>query len=265
MVVTSVRSASLFPVLKKILARCSSSHPQPASAEPAHQSSDAVLNRPGQSNHHDLPSFLDYALRVGLPTTSSTYVGTHFEYSVLHSLSRYAMTLTRVGGRGDHGIDLLGTWKPPSVPKQSLQVFVQCKVLGKRSGPGLIRELEGAFAGTPAAWKSPSVLGCLVASSLPTSSLRDAMQRCRAPMMFLTVERESGVVRAWMWNWAAKEVGLEGLGATLRYGAGDGKSKGGGEQESEIILSCGGEVLPPSGRGMGLSAIQLPRRTEQAN
>jgi hypothetical protein len=173
---------------------------------------------------------------VKLPTTSTVYIGTHYEYTVHAALARLGMRLTRVGGRADAGIDLLGQWlvpwqqqqqqqqqlsnghlstahstpstplsispaphspfvtataaattngdgggdgdgaaptpclttaesaqalsRPPSPSSSSslsspslLHTLVQCKVLHRRPGPQLVRELEGAFSGAPLAWR----------------------------------------------------------------------------------------------------------------
>ena len=42
---------------------------------------------------------------------------TLLEYTVQSSLERLGMSLKRVGGKSDYGIDLLGTWSTPSVPQ----------------------------------------------------------------------------------------------------------------------------------------------------
>ena len=216
-----------------------------------------MIDRATPRSHHDLPSFLEHAERVDLPTSSPTYVGTHFEYTALHTLSRYGLSLSRVGGRDDQGIDLIGTWKlPPPFDERTLKVFLQCKVLVKRCGPNLIRELEGAFAGAPAAWKGRSTLGCLVASTLPTASLRGAMHRCKMPMMFLSIQKDSGIVRAWNWNWAAREAGLVGLEATTRFGTT--RDLDGSElQESEVVLAHEREVILPHGQLLGMEGLDL--------
>src|ERR1700712_3058719 len=55
--------------------------------------------------HHDLPSFIEYASRNNVDTSSTTYVGTHYEYTVKQSLDRLGMSLQQVGGKSDCGID----------------------------------------------------------------------------------------------------------------------------------------------------------------
>ncbi|KEF57763.1 uncharacterized protein A1O9_05683 [Exophiala aquamarina CBS 119918] len=134
--------------------------------------------------HHDLTSFLTYAQRSGLSTSSTVYNGTLYEYLAQDTLRRYGFELHRVGGRGDRGVDLVGVWAIPKKKKRGgdegadvatkrgreyahttcngtgndggssshemLRVLVQCKRLvgkGAKIGPNLIRELDGAVRG----------------------------------------------------------------------------------------------------------------------
>ncbi|TVY34146.1 Uncharacterized protein LSUB1_G006391, partial [Lachnellula subtilissima] len=83
---------------------------------------------------------------------STTYVGTHYEYTVQTALSRLGLSLKRIGGRSDYGIDLIGTWNLPS-SLQPLQVLIQCKALASKAEPRVVRELEGAFVGAPTGWR----------------------------------------------------------------------------------------------------------------
>lgn len=62
------------------------------------------------------------------------------------------MSLTRVGGRGDGGVDLRGWWNlPQTTPSppigdathKRIRVLAQCKAEKIRPGPRLIREMEG--------------------------------------------------------------------------------------------------------------------------
>jgi len=190
-------------------------------------------------HHTDLPSFLAHASRTQLDPSSTVYVGTHFEYTVLHTLSssRYGIHLRRVGGASDFGIDLLGTWALPSVP-QPLRVLAQCKAV-QRPGPHLIRELEGAFVGAPAGWRgSRGVVGLLVTEKPATKGIREALARSRWPMGFVACSRE-GVVSQFLWNGRAEGEGLEGGGGGMRYVDGG----GGGEQGRELVLTWRGRNL----------------------
>lgn len=50
------------------------------------------------------------------PTTSTVFLGTRYEYLAKHRLEapEFGMRLTRTGGRGDKGVDLLGIWRLPA-------------------------------------------------------------------------------------------------------------------------------------------------------
>lgn len=189
------------------------------------------LNSPtvksGTQNHYDLPSFLKYASRIGLSPASTTYVGTHYEYVVQGTLRRLGFCLTRVGGRDDSGVDLLGTWHLPSNP-YPLRVIVQCKALRGKLGPNLVRELEGAFIGAPVGWGGENVLGFLVSPGSATKGVRQAMGRSRWAMGWIMVENEGGEgrVKQLLWNRAAANTGLEGITVTMRYGEKKGNEDG---------------------------------------
>lgn len=179
------------------------------------------------SNHHDLPSFLDYASRVGADPQSSVYVGTVYEYTVQSALGRLGMSLKRVGGKSDHGIDLLGAWNVPSVASP-LKVLVQCKARGTKPKPSEIRELEGAFVGAPSGWRGTGVLGFLVSKQEATKGVREAMGRSRWPMGYVMCTGQGKILQM-LWNRKADEEGLLGVGVTVKYVGGD-------RGDKEIIL-----------------------------
>lgn len=78
---------------------------------------------------------------------STTQLGTAYENHCLQLLSRQlCMSLTRVGGRGDGGVDLRGWWWLPTNKeggRRRLRVLGQCKAESIKCGPRLIREMEG--------------------------------------------------------------------------------------------------------------------------
>jgi hypothetical protein len=171
------------------------------------------------SNHHDLPSFLDYASRVGADPQSSVYVGTVYEYTVQSSLARLGISLKRIGGRSDYGIDLLGTWKIPSAASP-LKVLVQCKARVAKPKPSEVRELEGAFVGAPSGWRGTGVLGFLVSQKEATKGVRDAIGRSRWPMGYVMCTSRGKILQM-LWNRKADDEGLLGAGVTVKYVGGD--------------------------------------------
>jgi len=64
------------------------------------------------------------------------------------------MTLDRVGGKHDGGIDLQGWWWIPSTPSETsgsdrrrrIRVLAQCKAEKKKTSPKYVRELEGVLS-----------------------------------------------------------------------------------------------------------------------
>lgn len=197
---------------------------------------------PGSEQHNDLNSFLDYAKRVELADTSTVYVGTHYEYTVASSLQSLGFDLTRTGRASDYGIDLLGHWSVPSLPKP-IRVLLQCKAHNKGLTPANVRELEGAFPGAPAGWRGGGVLGFLVATNQATKGMRDALIRSHLPMGFLQVTAE-GTVLQFIWNHEAAQQGLEGMGVTNRFSPRSGeKEHHGNGLEQEIALTWKGWTL----------------------
>lgn len=196
-----------------------------SSSEAESQSSDTLPSLrypdPPSKNHSDLPSYAAYAERTGLDTSTTTYVGTHYEYTVADSLKSFGFELRRVGGAGDYGIDLLGSWSIPSTT-QPLRVLLQCKAASATSkariGPATIRELEGAFVGAPPGWRGNNVLGLLVTQRAATKGVIDSLGRSRWPMGFISCSSD-GSIQQMIWNARAEEEGLAGMGVAVRRSA----------------------------------------------
>ncbi|KAI0058135.1 hypothetical protein BV25DRAFT_1919509 [Artomyces pyxidatus] len=101
---------------------------------------------------------------------SAVHRGTAFENRSLTLLRDHlSMSLTRVGGKSDGGVDLMGWWwvpefghlhsepekrafdhtdadatlLPERIPRRRLRVLAQCKAEKKKMGPAYLRELEG--------------------------------------------------------------------------------------------------------------------------
>lgn len=183
-------------------------------------------------HHHDLSSYLDHASRIALDQTSNTYKGTHYEYTVLSSLERLGMSLRRIGGAQDYGIDLLGTWSLPSLP-QPVKVLIQCK--RGHVEPAQIRELEGAFIGAPEGWKGPGVLAFLVSQEASTKGHRAALRRSRWPMGYISCQADGKVLQM-LWNRKVEEEATEGISVEMKY-------TGASTSEREVILTRKGEIL----------------------
>ncbi|TVY83027.1 Uncharacterized protein LSUE1_G002431 [Lachnellula suecica] len=186
------------------------------------------------ANHNDLPSFLQYASQIDMDPASTVYVGTHYEYTVQTALSRLGMSLKRIGGRSDYGIDLLGTWNLPSAA-QPLKVLIQCKAVAEKVKPSQARELEGAFVGAPTGWRGSGVLAFLVSKKPATKGVREALGRSRWPMGYVLCE-DDGRVLQMLWNRKAEQESLEGVGVGLKYGGGE-------KSEREVVLTWKGEAI----------------------
>ncbi|KAK5116567.1 hypothetical protein LTR85_009192 [Meristemomyces frigidus] len=171
---------------------------------------------PPSQKHHDLASYLAYASQTQLKVTSTTYRGTHFEYTVAHTLRSFDFMLQRTGGANDLGIDLVGHWMLPAQRPHShtMPVLIQCKAA--KTTPPMVRELQGAYAGAPAGWRGEGVLGMLVSTQHATKGVVEAVQRSKLPLAVMQITRE-GAVMQFIWNAAAAQAGLEGLGVAVRY------------------------------------------------
>jgi len=195
---------------------------------------------PPSQHHNSLSQFLTYATRISLPETSTVYVGTHYEYTVLKSLRRYALALHRIGGRDDAGIDLVGTWHLPTHERsRALRVLVQCKALKAKLGPNIVRELEGTLRQAPVGWRTGQTVGVLVSPREATKGVRDALARSSFPLFWMMVERD-GTLRQALWNARAEGLGLGALGIETRYNTAEGSA----ELLKEVALTWDGCDIP---------------------
>ncbi|KAJ5496020.1 hypothetical protein N7539_001136 [Penicillium diatomitis] len=194
---------------------------------------------PSSRQHDDLQSFLSYAERTGLPSTSTVYVGTHYEYSVLQSLRKYAFALHRIGGRDDAGIDLVGTWHLPEREGQrALRVLTQCKALKTKLGPNIVRELEGALRQAPVGWRTDQTVGILMSPREATKGVRDALARSQFPLFWMMLELD-GTLKQVLWNARAEQLGLGALGVETQYGNATETGR-----TREIALTWNGKDIP---------------------
>ncbi|KAK0102146.1 hypothetical protein ONS95_001059 [Cadophora gregata] len=205
-----------------------------SSTNAASATSDLVYPESQSPNHHDLPSFLEYASRISMDEKSTTYVGTHYEYTAQSALERLGMTLKRIGGKSDYGIDLLGTWSLPSAA-EPLKVLIQCKAFARKIEPSQARELEGAFVGAPMGWRGKGVLGLLVSQKSVTKGVREALGRSRWPMGYVLCTPEGKILQM-VWNRRAEAEGLEEITVNLKYTGGDAAQK-------EVLLTWKGNGI----------------------
>jgi hypothetical protein len=104
---------------------------------------------------------------------SAVHRGTAFEKRSLSVLEKYlSMSLRRVGGKSEGGVDLHGWWWLPAVtlshpspsyspvsaspealassssdmiPRRRIRVLAQCKATKQKMGPNIVREMEGVL------------------------------------------------------------------------------------------------------------------------
>ncbi|KAJ5354568.1 hypothetical protein N7541_005612 [Penicillium brevicompactum] len=198
---------------------------------------------PPSQNHNDLTTFLSYAEQISLSKESTVYVGTHYEYTVLKTLRRYALSLNRIGGRDDAGIDLVGTWHLPERERErALRVLVQCKSLKTKIGPNIVRELEGTLRQAPVGWRTDQTVGVLVSPREATKGVRDALARSAYPVFWMMIERD-GTLKQALWNSRAEELGIGPLGVETRYET----AAEGAESDSvtkQTVLTWDGHDIP---------------------
>jgi hypothetical protein len=171
---------------------------------------------PGSQHHNSMTSFLEYAKRTKLELTSTTAVGTMYEYMSAQVLMRLGFSLLRIGRRSDAGIDLIGHWVLAPL-REPLPVIIQCKSLKKLNvNPSHVRELEGSFKSIPPNWRNKDVLGLLVTTRKATTGVLKAVSQSQWPMGFVLISRE-GLIEQFVWNRAAAQRGLQGVGVTVRH------------------------------------------------
>ncbi|KAH8427465.1 uncharacterized protein LDX57_005178 [Aspergillus melleus] len=205
--------------------------------------------QPPSSSHHNLPTFLAHTSRNNIPQTTTTYIGTHYEYTVQQALRASSFHLHRTGGRSDSGIDLLGTWHLPG-HEHPLRVLVQCKAMKTKLGPNLVRELEGTLRRhAPAGWRTGNQVGVLVSTREATKGVRDALSRSEHPVLWMMVDY-TGVLRQVLWNGRVERLGVAGgLGVEMRYSSPSSSegsvdaSEGDGEVKKEVVLTWDGEEM----------------------
>ncbi|EKM76447.1 hypothetical protein AGABI1DRAFT_122610 [Agaricus bisporus var. burnettii JB137-S8] len=104
--------------------------------------------------HNQRTLHRSYCVAESQPTLSNVHRGVNFETRSIGLLAEHlSMSLERVGGKGDGGVDMLGWWwipdlsaNMPSVNKRRrIRVLAQCKAEKRKIGPKYLRELEGVL------------------------------------------------------------------------------------------------------------------------
>ncbi|KAH7924696.1 hypothetical protein BV22DRAFT_1090396 [Leucogyrophana mollusca] len=134
-------------------------------------------------------------IRRAMSQLSAVHRGTAFEERSLQILQdHFSMSLRRVGGKSDGGIDLQGWWwLPPlshtrasaateaSPNRRRLRILAQCKAEKKKFSPNYVREMEGVWhCQNPTREENtnssyPSVALLLSESPFTTSTLKRAL------------------------------------------------------------------------------------------
>ena len=115
--------------------------------------------------------------------------------------------------------------------------------------PDCVRELEGAVAGAPDAWKGVGTVGVLCGKKPATQGVRDAVRRSGMPVVWVMVEEvgegeeKRGRVRQVLWNERVEGLGLEEMGVGWKHIV-----RGGEGLKKETVLLWNGVPWEPEGQ-----------------
>lgn len=174
---------------------------------------------------HMRSSLLRSNVLTKLPNpASTTFRGTSFEIKAQSLLqSHLSMSMTRVGGSGDDGIDLQGWWWLPSQLKlkrrlesgtdhQRFRVLAQCKAEKKTFGSKYVREMEGVlsrFMHTKPPPAFPFVALLISESAFTPPTLKRAMSSTVPFLLIHLPPNEYNTIGSALWNPAlGSESGL---------------------------------------------------------
>ncbi|GAA5877923.1 hypothetical protein JCM1840_002948 [Sporobolomyces johnsonii] len=137
-------------------------------------------------------------------SAATTHLGTAYELlaRTLFSSPPYNMSLIRVGGRQDAGVDLRGRWSgklsegvSPGGRKPSWPIIVQCKAEKERVGPSIVRELEGTLQAESFKVSSSSFSRRIHSSRLSSATVRNV--ETLGFLVTLNGFTEDAIRRAW--------------------------------------------------------------------
>lgn len=160
---------------------------------------------------------------------STVHRGTAFEELSLRLLREHlSMSLRRVGGKDDGGIDLQGWWWLPSYDSSSasptrIRVLAQCKAERKKSGPKYVREMEGVLHRYLNVEKD-HVVGLLISSSRFTKAALLRAHSSLLPLILLHIPLGENDI---------------GLPHDLRTSAPDVDTSPESVQENKVPQTCG--------------------------
>ncbi|KAI5824036.1 hypothetical protein K523DRAFT_324849 [Schizophyllum commune Tattone D] len=120
------------------------------------------------------------------------------------------MSLRRVGGKSDGGIDLTGWWwlphasdalqprpatdgnasQPQPFPRRRIRVLAQCKAEKKKIGPNYVREMEGVlyqYRGAPPRQAALPLTGSLRSYSEDSENIEDSTSSTGHPIVALFI------------------------------------------------------------------------------
>jgi Required for respiratory growth protein 7 len=141
---------------------------------------------------------------------STVHRGVAFEKRSLNILqSQLSMSLQKVGGKSDGGIDLQGWWWLPlskrrasapdaprtwtgkdGVPRRRIRVLGQCKAEKKKMGPNYVRELEGVLGRHNSQPGQDPAVGLLISESAFTRSTTLRAFSSQIPLFLLHLPPE---------------------------------------------------------------------------
>ena len=133
---------------------------------------------------------------VASESLSTVHRGTAFEELSLRLLHEHlSMSLRRVGGKNDGGIDLQGWWwlpssGPSSMSPTRIRILAQCKAEKRKYGPKYVREMEGVLHRYLNVDSDP-VVGLLISSSLFTKAALLRAHSSSAPLILLAASTRS--------------------------------------------------------------------------
>lgn len=206
-----------------------------------------------KASHTDITSFLTHATSKNLSTTSTYFVGTLYEYTVLRALRKFNIYLYRTGGTDDRGVDLRGRWLLPTHTHYSdgIPVVVQCKAEKRPLGPKYLRELEGVTAA-----EGVGTLLLLATLSRFTEGARRVVMSSNTPMGVIVVGGYDigGEVTQFIWNGAAGRLLSNELGVKAVFDPGNQNNADREAMETRVVLTWNGSTVKTKDNIPGVSS-----------